>query len=195
MAKLYSYIIFLCNFFKYCFRIKHSGLFFIKSNSSILGCEKIIFGKKFFANRFLRLEAIGDSKDIILKIGDNVALGESVHIGAFNSIEIKDNVLIGSRVLITDHNHGRYSGIHQSSPFEPPVKRQLFSSGPVVIHENVWIGDGVIILPNVEIGFGTIVAANSVVSKSLPPYCIAAGTPCKVIKKFHPETQLWDLVK
>jgi acetyltransferase-like isoleucine patch superfamily enzyme len=192
MANFFLYVTFIVNLIKYKFRFQESGRFYIRSNSSIMGFKMISLGKNFAANRFLRIEAIGDHSKIKLKIGDFVSVGESVHIAANNYVEIKNNVLIGSRVLITDHNHGSYSGDNQCSPFEIPSKRALFSSGVVIIHENVWLGDGVVILPNVEIGFGTIVAANSVVTKSLPPYCIAGGIPCKVFKNYNKDSQIWE---
>jgi lipopolysaccharide O-acetyltransferase len=185
---------FILNLIKYKFRFKESGRFYIRSNSFVMGFKMITLGKKFAANRFLRIEAIGNNSKIKLKIGDFVSVGESVHIAAINYVEIKNNVLIGSRVLITDHNHGSYSGNNQSSPLEIPTKRLLFSSGPVIIHENVWLGDGVVILPNVEIGFGTIVAANSVVTKSLPPYSIAGGIPCRVFKTYNQNLGVWENV-
>jgi len=194
MTKIFLYITFILNLIKYKFRFKESKRFYIGSHSSVLGFKMISLGNKFAANRFLRIEALGDNSKIKLKIGDFVSVGESVHIAAQNYVEIKNNVLIGSRVLITDHNHGSYSGDHQSSPMEAPSKRVLFSSGPVVIHENVWLGDGVVILPNVEIGFGSIIAANSVVTKSVPPYSIAGGIPCKVFKKYNQNQGLWENV-
>jgi acetyltransferase-like isoleucine patch superfamily enzyme len=192
MANFFLYITFIINLLRYKGRFKESKRFYIRSNSSILGFKMISLGEKFAANRFLRIEAIGDNSKIKIKIGDFVAFGENVHIGSNNYIEIKNNVLIGSRVLITDHNHGSYSGEIQSSPMEPPAIRPLFSNGPVIIHENVWIGDGVVILPNVEIGFGCIVAANSVVTKSIPPFSIAGGIPCKVLKKYNQELEVWE---
>lgn len=192
--KISLYVTFIINLIKYKFRFKKSGRFYIRSNSFVIGFKMITLGEKFNANRFLRIEAIGDNSKIKLKIGDFVSVGENVHIGAINYIEIKNNVLIGSRVLITDHNHGIYSGDHQSSPQEAPSKRDLFSSGPIIINENVWIGDGVVILPNVEIGFGTIVGANSVVSKSLPPNSIAGGIPCRVFKTYNKNLDVWENV-
>lgn len=188
------YITFIINLLKYKFRFNVSGLFYIRSNCFIMGCKMISLGKKFSANRYLRIEAIGDNPKIKLKIGDFVSVGENVHIAAINYVEIHNNVLIGSRVLITDHNHGSYSGAIQSSPVEAPSKRVLISAGPVIIHENVWLGDGVVILPNVEIGFGTIVASNSVVSKSLPPHCIAGGIPCSIIKIYNQKLKIWENV-
>lgn len=191
---MFLYITFIINLLKYKFRFNESGLFYIRSNSFIMGFKMISLGKNFAANRYLRIEAMGDKTKIKLKIGDFVSVGENVHIAANNYVEIHNNVLIGSRVLITDHNHGSYSGEFQSSPLEAPSKRVLLSSGPVIIHENVWLGDGVVILPNVEIGFGTIVASNSVVTKSLPRYCIGGGIPCRVLKIYNQKLKMWENV-
>jgi acetyltransferase-like isoleucine patch superfamily enzyme len=60
--------------------------------------------------------------------------------------------------------------------------RPLISKGEVVIGDNVWIGEGAMILPNVHIGEHAIIAANSVVTKDIPAYSIAAGVPAKIIK-------------
>jgi len=195
MTKIIMYLTFIINLIKYKSRFQESQRFYIGSNSSVMGFKMISLGKKFAANRFLRIEVIGDNSRIKLKIGDFVCVGESVHIAANNYIEIKSNVLIGSRVLITDHNHGSYTGEIQSSPLEIPTKRALFSSGPVIINENVWLGDGVVILPNVEIGFGTIVAANSVVTKSMPGYSIVGGIPCRVFKTYNQNSGFWENVQ
>jgi acetyltransferase-like isoleucine patch superfamily enzyme len=112
-------------------------------------------------------------------IGNSVGLNWNVHIGAIDRIEIHDNVLIGSNVLITDHSHG------QMVPGECdqiPRLRRLSSKGPVVIEENVWIGENVSILPNVTIGRGAIIGANSVVNKSVPAYTVVGGVPARVLK-------------
>ena len=64
----------------------------------------------------------------------------------------------------------------------PPIKRSLFSKGPVIIGNNVWIGSGVIILPNVTIGDNCILGANSVVTKSFEKNSVIAGNPARLIK-------------
>lgn len=112
-------------------------------------------------------------------IGENVIMNFRCHIGAINKIVIGNNVLIGSNVLITDHSHG-YNDI--SDIIEIPIKRKLYSKGPVVIDDNVWIGENASILPNVHIGKNSIIGANSVVVKDIPPFSIAAGNPARVIK-------------
>lgn len=184
----------ILNFLKYKWYIKASGFFYILAYSSIKGLTKIKIGKNFFANRFLRIEVLGSDQTIKLVIGDHVSLGESVHLAVFNKIVIEDNVLMGSRILITDHNHGNYNGIGISDPDMAPQTREIFSEGPVVIEKNVWIGDGVVILPNVTIGKCSIVGANSVVNKSIPPYSIVGGIPAKIIKQYNFTSKSWEKV-
>ena len=127
-----------------------------------------------------------------LKIGKNARIGDYVHINADLNIEIGDNVLMASKIFISDANHGNYNGEHQSFPYENPSQRELFCN-PVKIGDNVWIGENVVILPGTVIGNGCIVGANSVLSKSVyPDNCIIAGTPGKVLKRFNPSTQKWE---
>ena len=115
-------------------------------------------------------------------IGDNCSIGPQSHITAINSITIGNNVLTGPRVLITDNAHGNSV---DSILDIAPSKRDLVSNGPVTIEDNVWIGEGSMIMPNVTIGKGSIIAANSVVTKNISSYCIAAGSPAKIIKELR----------
>ena len=69
----------------------------------------------------------------------------------------------------------------------PPLERNLNSIGKIIIGNNVWIGDKVTILANVTIGQGAVIAANSVITKSVPPYSVAAGNPAKIIKTVSTE--------
>jgi len=64
---------------------------------------------------------------------------------------------------------------------------------PVIIGNDVWIGSRVIILDGINIGNGSVIAANSVVTKDVPPYSIMAGVPAKVIKFRFPEDQIDEL--
>ena len=62
--------------------------------------------------------------------------------------------------------------------------------GDTVVGNDVWIGQNVTILPGVTIGSGAIIGANSVVASDIPPYTIAVGNPCRVIKdRFDLETK------
>lgn len=117
-----------------------------------------------------------------IKIGRQCNFGPYNHITSTNSITIGNGVLTGKWVTITDNSHGDTS--YESLQI-PPHKRELYSKGPVVIKDNVWIGDKATILPGVTIGEGTIVAANTVVTKDVPAYCIVAGIPGRVIKEIR----------
>ncbi len=66
--------------------------------------------------------------------------------------------------------------------FAPKLKDLPFK-GDTVVGNDVWIGQHVTILPGAHIGDGAIIGANSVVAKDIPPYCIAAGNPCRIIRK------------
>jgi acetyltransferase-like isoleucine patch superfamily enzyme len=126
-----------------------------------------------------------------IRIGNNVSIGRDVHIGVVNSLVIEDNVLIGSKVLISDHNHGMY-GVGGDSPLTPPGHRELHSPGAIIIRQNVWIGEGVCILPNVTIGEGAVVGANSVVTTNIPSNCIVAGNPANIKKSYNVTSGAWS---
>lgn len=113
-------------------------------------------------------------------IGDSCSIGDEANITAINSIYIGNNVLTGREILITDNSHGESEKMLSNIP---PAKRSLYSKGPVIIDDNVWIGDKASILPGVHIGAGCIIAANAVVTKDIPPYCVVAGVPAKIIKR------------
>lgn len=115
-----------------------------------------------------------------LYIGNNSAIGDESHISCARKMIIGNNVLMGRKIFITDNNHG---GSDRGNLDIPPSLRQLYSNGPVIIEDNVWIGEKVSILSNLHIGKGAIVAANAVVTKDVPPYAIVGGCPAKIIKQ------------
>jgi lipopolysaccharide O-acetyltransferase len=161
----------------------------------IRGKQFVLFSEGFTSGVGLRIDAfpINETINKIVTIGKNVEVNDYVHIAAINNVTIGDNVLIASRVFISDHNHGNYAGINQCSPNTVPKERPLFSS-PVFIEDNVWLGESVSILPGVTIGRGCVIGANSVVSKNIPAYSIAIGIPAKVVKKYNFNTFLWEKI-
>jgi len=142
----------------------------IGNNSNISSNVTLTAWDKFYGQKF--------SPEII--IGDNCSIGEDAHITAINKIHLGNNVLLGKKVLITDNAHGESSVELLDIA---PNHRPLSSKGPVIIEDNVWIGEKASIMPGVHIGQGVIVAANSVVTKDVPSYCVVAGIPAKIIKK------------
>lgn len=173
----------------YSYSVKRSLLYAGKSfrvgfSAVIIGNKHINIGNGFFSHKRLRMEAItkygNQSFNPQINIGDNVIINYDCHIGCINKIEIGNNVLIASRVFITDHFHGK---IDYSELITPPTKRHLHSKGGIIIKDNVWIGEGAVILPNVTLGKNVIVGANSVVTKSFEENSVIGGIPAKLIRK------------
>lgn len=150
---------------------------------TLVGGERISIGDNTYFNRNCILTAIesfnGDSFTPQIVIGENCNFGEYCHITSINSIVIGDGVLTGRFVIMTDNAHG--SSTIQSLK-KSPTRRELYSKGPIVVGSNVWIGDKVTICSGVSIGENTIIAANTVVTKDVPSYCVYAGNPGRIVK-------------
>ena len=169
--------------------------FHVSAGTRIQGGRFVFVGNGFFAGPSLWIEAVESYAGLAhtprIDIGSKVICSDFVHITATTSVTIGDGVLLGSRVHITDHAHGSYSGPSQDSPTTPPAERRLSEGRPVVIERNVWLGDGVVVLPGVRIGEGSIIGANSVVSKNVPPNVIAVGAPATPIKVHDKAMAAW----
>lgn len=170
----------------------------IGSRCSIRGLKSIKIGRNVSIYGGLWLEAVnnyrGQTFTPKISIGDGVAFSKDVHVTCIKSIVIGSNVLFGSRVYVSDHNHGCYTGANQSHPESAPAERELTLSGPVIIENNVWIGENVVILGPTRIGAGSIVAANSVVKGDIPSGTMIAGAPAKPIKRFDAEMKIWKKI-
>jgi len=130
----------------------------------------------------LMLEHCGKQVNIEKKalFSHKVSLGDYSGIGVnakiYGRCIIGDYVMMGEDCTIITRNH-------QFSRTDMPMMEQGFSEErPVVIGNDVWIGDRVMILPGIQIGNGAIVGAGSVVTHSIPDYAIAAGNPARIIK-------------
>ena len=104
-----------------------------------------------------------------VKIGKNVNIMNGVLMMSAGGITIEDNVRIAANVQLISNNHD-------------PYDRYVITCKPILIKEGVWINAGATILPGVTVGKYAIVGANSVVSKDIPDYAVAVGTPAKVVK-------------
>ena len=106
-----------------------------------------------------------------------------------NSVVLEDNVVLSDNIYISDVSHGIKLDLEHSI-----MKQQWESLGGVKIGKGTFLGHGVKVLPNVEIGNNCIVAAGAIVTKSFEPYCILAGSPAKIIKKYCFESQTWKKI-
>ena len=111
------------------------------------------------------------SKQATIIIENNCGFSGTV-IAAHTEIIIKRNTKCGANTLITDTDWH----LDDNRAGEPK---------PVIIGENVWLGEGVKVLKGVTIGDNTVIGAGSIVTKSIPSNVIAAGNPCKVIKQIN----------
>lgn len=166
--------------------VKHR--LYIHPSACIRGLKHMDLGINFHSGKHLWLEAVPNPEETEgtpkIQIGHHVSVNENVHIASISLVKIGDNVLMASRIFISDHNHGIYSGEHGSSPDTPPNDRIIAPGLPVIIEDNVWIGEMVSILPGVTIGKGSVIGSNSVVTRSIPPYSIAVGAPAQPIKRY-----------
>jgi acetyltransferase-like isoleucine patch superfamily enzyme len=160
----------------------HVGLFFVSANCRFTGLRFFRLSGDLRLGKYNRVEAIeshlGNVYSPVLKFGSGVSMEDYCHIACINRIVIGDNVLIGSRVFITDHFHG--TGIDDLHI--PPNLRPLYSKGPVVIGNNVWIGEGAVVMPGVTIGDNCIIGSNCVVTKSILANHVVGGVPAKIIR-------------
>jgi len=107
-----------------------------------------------------------------VKIGKHVGIFEGTVINPSEEVEIGDDTGIGGDVMIW--THGAWLDVLQGFPSD---------FGPVKIGSNVWLPARSVVLPNVTIGNDVVIGINSIINRSLPDGCFAAGSPCKVIKE------------
>ena len=115
-----------------------------------------------------------------LILHDHVVVQAMCHIGCIDRVEIGEWSTMGAHCYITDHTHG---GTSREELLLPPRKRPLVSRGPVKIGKYVHLGEGVCVMPGVTIGDYSVIGAGAVVTRDIPPFSIAVGSPAKVIKQ------------
>ena len=133
---------------------------------------------------------VASGTDTQIRIGDYPTLrGESV-VRAVEKITIGSHVIISNHVSICDNNN---------HPTDPEARIRMTESGfyselwnntysehkPVVIEDNVWIGEYATVLKGVTIGEGAVVGCHAVVTKDVAPYTIVAGNPARCVKNLR----------
>lgn len=151
----------------------HGARFMELGNQVELGCH----------SRICAVSKFGESQTFTpqLILGNHVVIQTLCHIGCIDKVTIGDYTTMGARVYITDHTHGTTD---LADLLVPPRKRKLFSRGPVKIGKHVHIGENSCIMPGVSIGDYSVIGANSVVTRDIPAFSIAVGSPAKVIRQY-----------
>ncbi|WP_332237867.1 acyltransferase [Sporolactobacillus sp. KGMB 08714] len=111
-----------------------------------------------------------------IKIGPNSQVGDFCNLYGQGGLTIGKDVMISSNVQIVPNQH-------TFNDMTKPIKKNPEIAKGIVIEDDVWIGTNVVILDGVTIGKGSVVGAGSVVNRDIPPYCIYAGVPAKLIRK------------
>jgi len=161
----------------------------IKDNKIIRGLYFLF--TNYFGNKKSKLGYYGENVIITppfnfgnlsnIYLYDNIGIGPNSFISATNAkLIIKGNCAIAERFTVHTGNHANVIGKFVSEINETN-KPDGFDKD-VIVEQDVWIGCNVTLLSGVHIGRGSIIAAGAVVSKDIPPYCIAGGVPAKFIK-------------
>jgi len=158
-------------------KIKVKGTFELGRCSIILDdckieCQEFKAGEyTFIASRVEIGRGGNKNPDSIIHIGDHVGIFEDTVINTNSKVTIGNDVGIGAEVMIW--THGAWLDITQGFPAD---------FGPVTIGNNVWLPAKSIMLPNTSIGDNTVIGIGSIITKDISAGCLAAGTPCKVLR-------------
>jgi len=169
---------------------------FVKLFSGLRRIRNILFGlpiRKFSAGRFLRFyrgstinfggwASFGDYVTITarggeINFGNNFKSNQNVIFNADHGgvLTFGENCLVGPMCIFRTSNH-RFESL------SIPIQLQGHVSGDIYIGNDVWIGSHVVVLPGVSIGNSVVIGANSVVTKDIPDYGVAVGSPAMVIR-------------
>ena len=122
---------------------------------------------------------------------DRILIGEGSWIGSYSNLRsVNNQIIIGKNVLIAQmvsiiSDQYDYADVHLL------IKKEKTKGRNIVIEDDVWIGASSIILPGVNIGSHSVIGAGSVVTKSIPRYCVAVGNPAKIKKRYSIKLKKW----
>lgn len=150
----------------------------------ILGRSKIKIGNKVRIMPNARIECIGEASELI--IGDNISAGPNLSIisGSDNALNIMSDTTISANVFICNVEHDyRYIDKH--------IMEQTLIKKKTVIGKGCFIGYGAMIQAGTILGQQCVVGANSVVKGIFPNFCVIAGNPAKIIKRYDSADGIW----
>lgn len=159
-----------------CFRVQAGKDVYIGKHCALKGKRKIILEDSVIVRPYAQIWSGGGT----VRIGAGSEIGERCRISIANSLNIGEKVLLSPNVYITDCDH-EYRNISV-----PIIDQGIVQKGQTVsIGEGSYIGINAVIVGNVNIGKHCVIGANSVVTKDVPDYCVAVGSPAVVIKEME----------
>lgn len=170
--------------FKYFFKFKHFGMMSYISKPMIIDINhgNVSIGEKFRVQPGMRMELLNKYSNI--NIGKNVSIGQNLHIISSGNLIIGDNVTISGNVFITNVDHD-YREIGKN------ILNQKYLIKETVIGDNCFIGYGAVIQAGTKLGKQCVVGSNAVVRGVYPDYCVIAGVPAKIIKRYSLKNKKW----
>lgn len=151
----------------------------IDANVKIYNAGDISLGDSVHLQDGVWLNVIQTQHRKVLTIGDHCDIGRHCFITAKESVILEHDVLLAPNVFISDNSH-RYDDLTQ-----PIGVQETTTPKPIRIGEGSWIGINCVILPGVTIGKHCVIGANSVVNTSIPDFCVAAGSPARIVKRLR----------
>lgn len=127
-----------------------------------------------------------DTQQSNLVIEDGSIIGNFNHIFATHEIRIGKRVLIADKVYISDNVHTYID------PGTPVMDQPIKQLNKVSIGDGTWIGENVSII-GASIGKNCVIGSNSVVTKDIPDFCVAVGSPARIIKRYNPANKIWEI--
>jgi acetyltransferase-like isoleucine patch superfamily enzyme len=138
----------------------------------ISGCGEVILGEG------VSLNGTVVPIELVTYASGRIEVGNRTFINYGSSIAARATVKIGSYCHL-----GHYTFVMDNDQHDVVRHTELPQSFPVIIEDHVWIGSKVVILPGVRIGSRAVVGAGSIVTKDIPPRCVAAGNPARVLRR------------
>jgi acetyltransferase-like isoleucine patch superfamily enzyme len=170
-----------------CFSILAAGAFAHFGGRTVLmfparvsGEQRISIGDNVFIGSGSWLQTLPDdnSSTIALSVGDGTSIAGACVLSAVKEIILEEDVLLARNVYISDH-------MHRHTDTRTSVLRQgLDKIQPVRVKKGAWLGQNVVVCPGVTIGIGAVIGANSVVTRDIPDFAVAAGAPARIVKLY-----------
>ena len=143
----------------------------LRGRVQLSGCGEVLLGEG------VSLSGTLVPIELVTYTSGRIEIGNHTFVNYGSSIAARSSVKIGSHCLL-----GHYTFVMDNDQHDVIRHTELPRSEPVIIEDHVWIGSKAVILPGVRIGSRAVIGAGSIVTKDIPPRCVAAGNPARVLR-------------